>query len=121
MKHTVVIAALFFAAAAIGAQTPPAQQAQTPAGNADAGKKLYNAIGCYQCHGYEGQGGAAGPRIAPRPIPYPAFSRYVRKPTNQMPPFTEKVLSEMDVAHIYAYLQSRPAPPPVANIPLLQK
>lgn len=102
--------------------TPAAQPAQTaPAGNADTGKKLWTSIGCWQCHGYEGQGGAAGPRLSGRNLPFAGFSAYVRRPTNQMPPYTEKVVPNADLAHIYAYLQSRPAPPPVASIPLLQK
>jgi mono/diheme cytochrome c family protein len=98
---------------------PPAQAA--PAGNADTGKKLWASVGCWQCHGYEAQGGSAGPRLAGRNLPFAAVSAYVRRPTNQMPPYTEKVVSNEDLAHIYAYLQSRPAPPPVGNIPLLQK
>ena len=104
-------------------QAPGAKPAtQTAAaGNADTGKKLWGSIGCWQCHGYEGQGGAAGPRLAGRNLPFTGLSAYVRRPTNQMPPYTEKVVSNQDLAHIYAYLQSRPAPPPVANIPLLQK
>ena len=109
--------------ASVRAQAPAApapQAAAAPAGNADAGKKLFNSVGCYQCHGYEGQGGVAGPRLAPRPLPWPALSRYVRRPANQMPPYTEKVLSDTDLAHIYAYLQSRPAPAAVQSIPLLQ-
>ena len=107
------------AAAQAGAQAPAAPAA--PPGNADAGKKLFVSVGCYQCHGYEGQGGAAGPRLAPRPLPYAGFSRYVRRPTNQMPPYTEKLVPDTDLAHIYAYLQSRPTPPPVQSIPLLQQ
>ena len=95
--------------------------AAAPAGDADAGKKLYVSYGCWQCHGYEGQGGAAGPRLAPRPLPYAGFSRYVRRPMNQMPPYTEKVVSDADLASIYAFLQSRPAPKPVESIPLLAK
>ena len=98
-----------------------AQTAPTPAGNADAGKKLYTSYGCYQCHGYEGQGSSAtGPRLAPRPMPFAAFSRYVRRPTGQMPLYTTKVLSDADLAHIYAYLQARPAPRPVDSIQLLK-
>lgn len=61
--------------AALQAQTPAAPAPAAPAGNADTGKKLYVSVGCYQCHGYEGQGGAAGPRLAPRPLPYAGFSR----------------------------------------------
>ena len=119
----VVLAAGLTLAASIYAQapaTPPAAPAQAaPAGNADTGKKLWVSVGCWQCHGYEGQGGAAGPRLAARNLPLAGFSAYVRRPTNQMPPYTEKVLPNADLAHIHAYLQSRPAPP--QNIPLLQK
>jgi mono/diheme cytochrome c family protein len=110
-------------AASIGAQEPaaaakPAAQAAPP-GNAETGKKLWVSIGCWQCHGYEAQGGAAGPRLSGRNLPFAGVSAYVRRPTNQMPPYTEKVVSNADLAHIYAYIQSRPAPP--QNIPLLQQ
>ena len=37
-----------------------------------------------------------------------------------MPPYTDKVVSDTDLANIYAFLQSRPAPPPVDNILLLK-
>jgi mono/diheme cytochrome c family protein len=97
----------------------PATQA-APAGNAETGKKLWSSYGCWQCHGYEGQGGAAGPRLSGRNLAFGVLG-YIRRPTNQMPPYTEKVLPNTDLAHIYAYLQSRPAPPAVASIPLLQK
>jgi len=118
MKTWMSLAALVLATAVVGAQTPaPA----APAGNADTGRKLFVSFGCYQCHGYEAQGSSAtGPRLGPKPIAYAAFLRYVRRPTNQMPPFTAKVVSDADLANIYAFLQARPAPTPVANIPLLK-
>jgi len=115
----VLAASILMASAA--AQTPAAQPATAPAGNAETGKKLFVSYGCWQCHGYEGQGGAAGPRLASRPLPFAAFSRYIRRPTNQMPPYTEKVVPDADLAHIHAFLQSRPAPAAVQSIPLLQK
>jgi ubiquinol-cytochrome c reductase cytochrome c subunit len=129
MKACSPVVLIFVAALATAAvsdvkgQTPPAAQAgaTAPAGNAETGKKLYNSYGCYQCHGYEAQGGAAGPRLGPRPMPYPAFSRYVRQPTNQMPPYTVKVVTDAELADIYAYVQSRPAPPPADSIPLLKQ
>ncbi|MBI4888697.1 MAG: cytochrome c [Acidobacteria bacterium] len=123
MKSSMLIAALVLAGTVAGAQTQaPAGQAApaAPPGNAETGKKLFVANGCYQCHGYEGQGGSAGARLAPRPLPWAALSRYVRRPANQMPPYTEKVLPDADLAHIYAYLQSRPAAAAPASIPLLQ-
>jgi ubiquinol-cytochrome c reductase cytochrome c subunit len=99
----------------------PQRQATAPAGNAQEGKKLFVTDGCYQCHGYEGQGSSAtGPRLGPRPIAYAAFSRYVRQPTGQMPLYTTKVLSDTELANIYAFLQALPPPPPVQGIPLLR-
>lgn len=115
-----VLATAVISIAAAQAQTPAAPAPAAPAGNAETGKKLFVSVGCYQCHGYEGQGGAAGPRLAPRPLPYAGFSRYVRRPTNQMPPYTERLVPDTDLAHIYAYLQSRPVPPAASTIPLLQ-
>ena len=38
----------------------------------DRGKKDFVEVGCYQCHGYQGQGGPGG-RIAPKPLPLEAF------------------------------------------------
>jgi cytochrome c553 len=103
------------------AATPPARAAQTPAGNAEAGRKLFVSYGCYQCHGYEAQGSSAtGPRLGPRPMQFAALSKYVRAPTGQMPPYTAKVLPDADLTTIYAFLQSRPAPPAVEDIPLLK-
>ena len=38
--------------------------AQTKAGDTANGKRLFERNGCYECHGYVGQGGAAGARLA---------------------------------------------------------
>lgn len=109
-----------------GPARPQAQPAQTsraagptPAGRVDAGAMLYRKTGCYQCHSNEGQGGAQGPRLGPDPIPFTRFLQYVRRPSGDMPPYTEKVLSDQDLADIYAFLQARPRPPAVNSIPQL--
>ena len=88
--------------------------------NADRGREAYVRSGCWSCHGYEGQGGSTGPKIGPNPMPYPAFSAYVRTTTGAMPPFTEKVLPEEDLRALHAYLASRPVGPDPATIPILQ-
>jgi mono/diheme cytochrome c family protein len=101
-----------------------AQESKTSdalAGNAENGKKIFNKNGCYECHGREGQGSVmTGPRIAPDPVPFDVLSRYVRKPTGEMPPYTAKVVSEQELADIYAFLQSRPRPPAAKAAPLLK-
>ena len=93
----------------------------TFAADAEKGKRLFIKDGCYQCHGYQGQGGVAGARLAPRPIVLVALIAYVRHPTGQMPPYTSKVLSDTELADIHAYLSSIPAPPPAKSIPLLNQ
>jgi len=85
------------------------------------GRALFMKVGCYECHGTQGQGGAAGPRIAPDPIPFDGFAEFVRTTSGEMPPYTATVLSDQDLADIYAYLQSIPRPPAVADIPLLKR
>ena len=124
MKFLLALLTFVAATAVVAAQTQgsqPRPAAPAPSGNADTGKKLFVSYGCYQCHGYEGQGSSAtGPRLAPRPIAFAALVRYVRAPTGLMPPYTDKVVPERDLADIYAFLQSRPAPKPVDSIPLLK-
>jgi mono/diheme cytochrome c family protein len=99
---------------------PAPQQQNAPAGNAANGRKLFVSFGCYQCHGYEAQGGSAGPRLAPRPVAYAQFMKYVRHPTNEMPPFTEKIVKDSELTDIHAFLRAQPAPPDVDKIPLLK-
>ena len=98
---------------------PQAKPATVDATAGDAGAALYRKNGCYECHANEAQGGPQGPRIGPNPIPLPRFTAYVRNPSGDMPPFTAKVISDQDLASIYAFLQARPTPPPVKDIPLL--
>lgn len=99
----------------------PKTAAGAPAGNAQHGKTLYVTDGCYECHGYAAQGGAGtGPKLGPNPIPYAAFSFQVRSPRDEMPPYTAKVLSDADLADVYAFVQSIPQPPKPDSIPLLK-
>jgi len=92
------------------------------AASAENGKILFTQkFGCYQCHGTEGQGGAAGPKLAPNPLPYERLANFVRTSSREMPPFSEKVLSNEDLADMYAYLQSIPKAPDYKSIPLLNQ
>jgi len=119
-KFALLAAAAVLGAAAFG--TAPTFGAAAPAGDPVKGKANFERVGCYQCHGHEGQGGREGPRIAaPVPLAYPALSGFVRTTSGDMPPFTEKVLSNQELTDIYAYLQSIPAPPDHKTIPLLSQ
>jgi mono/diheme cytochrome c family protein len=120
-----IAALLLLAIPALHAQNAaPAEKPEAaPAGNVEAGKKVFTRDGCFECHGHEGQGAAqgAGPRIGPLQLSFEAFAKYVHQPTGQMPPYTSKVISDQDLADIYAYLQSRPKATPSKDIPLLNQ
>jgi len=68
-----------------------------------------------------GQGGAAGPKLAPDPLPFDALSSFVRTTNRAMPPYREEVLSDADLADLYVYLQSIPKGPDPKTIPLLNR
>jgi mono/diheme cytochrome c family protein len=94
------------------------------AASAEQGKAAYITHGCWQCHGTVGQGSimtSGGKRLAPDPMPWEAFSAFVRSSNRSMPPYSEKILSGNDLADIYAYLQSIPKPPDPNSIPLLKQ
>jgi mono/diheme cytochrome c family protein len=96
-------------------------QADALAASAEKGKSFYMQYGCFQCHGTVGQGGNAGPKIAPDPMPYEALVNFVRTTNRQMPPYREAVLPSEYLADIYAYLQSIPKSPDYKTIPLLNE
>ena len=91
------------------------------AGNAENGKRLYLRDGCYQCHGYAGQGGRAGARIAAPKFNAQVLILYVRRPAGDMPAYTDKVISDLELTDIFAYLKTLPAAKPAKEIPLLDR
>jgi len=89
------------------------------AADAQKGKTAYVKHGCWQCHGFVGQGGIAGPKLAPDPMPLATLSAFVRNSRGPMPPYMEAVLPNEDLADIHAYLQSIPKAADYKSIPLL--
>jgi ubiquinol-cytochrome c reductase cytochrome c subunit len=89
------------------------------AASAEKGKIAFMQHGCWLCHGTLGQGAVTGPKLAPDPLPLEAFTAFVRTTNRTMPPYREPVLSNEDLADIYAYLQSIPPGPDYKQIPLL--
>ena len=88
---------------------------------AQRGFEVFRRVGCYQCHGLLGQGGgAAGPRLAPNPLPAQAILAIVRRPPKEMPPYQPGVLSDADVFAIRAYLATIKPPPAPDTLPQLR-
>jgi ubiquinol-cytochrome c reductase cytochrome c subunit len=86
------------------------------------GHALFVSKGCYECHGYVGQGSImSGATIAPEPISFPAMAAYIRAPKGQMPPYSKKILSDAELLDIHTYLESIPANPKLETIALLKE
>jgi len=102
--------------------SPAAAAATTPANTAN-GERLFQKDGCYECHGFEGQGSSStgASRLGPPRIPLSAFLAYVREPSGEMPPYTAKALSDKDLEEIYNFLKSVPSPPSAKSISLLNQ
>ena len=96
-----------------------APPAPAPAGNAANGKKLFVRDGCWECHGYAGQGSRDGVRIAETPLTAAQFTSYIRRPAGAMPAYIEKVLSDAEAADLWAYVRSLTGPKTAKEIPLL--
>ncbi|HEY6360999.1 MAG TPA: cytochrome c, partial [Vicinamibacterales bacterium] len=80
--------------------------------SAENGKALFQTYSCYACHGYAGHGSGNGPRLVPRRQPLPAFIAFIRRPL-RMPPYSAKVMSDAQLADLWAYIGTLPASPPV--------
>ena len=94
------------------------------AASAEKGKIAYVKHGCWQCHGLVGQGSlitSGGTVLARTAMPFDIFKNFVRTTNRTMPPYREAILSDADLADIYAYLQSIPKSPDVSSIPLLKQ
>ena len=85
----------------------------------EKGKQLFVKHGCWQCHGFVGQGGIAGPALAPEVMPLEAMVNFVRSSSRAMPPYKVEILSDADMKEIHAYLVSLPKPADPKSIPLL--
>jgi mono/diheme cytochrome c family protein len=110
----------FGAAVTLGAASAAAQDA--PAGDAAHGRVVFLRQACFTCHGRVGEGGAyngPAPVLAQTALPFEGFRTQIRNPVNDMPAYSDAVLSDKDVADIYAFVKSLPGPRSPKDIPIL--
>jgi mono/diheme cytochrome c family protein len=106
-------------AAVVVAFAGAARAQDAPPGDAIEGKRLYLAVGCFTCHGRSGQGGAMNgpaPILAKTQMPFEGFKGQLRNPVNEMPAYSEKVMTDKQVADIYAFVESLPGPRPTKDM-----
>ena len=124
MKNSVRVLATAVAVAALGAgaAVTTAQAQDAPPGDAAKGKQVYISVHCFTCHGRAGQGGALNgpaPRLAKTILPFDGFKGQLRNPSHDMPAYSEAVLTDQQVADIFAYLQTLSGPTPAKDIAIL--
>jgi mono/diheme cytochrome c family protein len=120
MKALTYTAVTALVAATISTAAAPAQDA--PHGDVANGKRLYLADGCFTCHGRSGQGGAyntPAPILAHTAMPFDGFKAQIRNPINDMPAFPTAILSDKDIADIYAFVETLPGPRAPKDFPIL--
>ena len=123
MNASEKIARIACAAAVAGIAAWTVAQAQdAPPGSAGNGKRLFIANRCFTCHGRAGQGGAyngPAPILAKTALPFDGFKAQIRNPVNDMPAFPAALLSDKDIADIYAFVQSLSGPRSAKDIAIL--
>jgi mono/diheme cytochrome c family protein len=116
MLAAVAVASL---AAALLAFAGAARAQDAPTGDPVEGKRLYLAVGCFTCHGRSGQGGAMNgpaPILAKTQMPFDGFKGQLRSPVNEMPAYSEKVMTDKQIADIYSFVESLPGPRPTKDM-----
>jgi mono/diheme cytochrome c family protein len=94
-----------------------------PAGDAANGKRIYLADGCFTCHGRVGQGGAyngPAPMLAKTALPFEGFKMQIRNPSNDMPAYSEAVMSDKEIADIFTFVESLPGKRDPKDIAILK-
>jgi mono/diheme cytochrome c family protein len=121
MKTLAFLTVMLTGAAALAQQAAPAGQTASSTQNVENGKKLFLRDGCWECHGYAGQGGRDGARLAETALTTAQFTRYIRRPTGAMPAYIEKVLNDAEAADIWAYVKTMTGPKTAKEVPLLSE
>src|ERR1700681_3076082 len=118
-KIAVMVGAALMAVGLSVGGGPAARAQDAPPGDAVEGKRLYIAVGCFLCHGRAGQGGAMNgpsPILAKTEMPFDGFKGQLRQPVNDMPAYSETLMTDKQIADIYAFVQSLPGPRPTKDM-----
>ena len=113
---TFLIAAVASASILVRSQTSAAPRG---GGNSQNGKKVFEKLGCFRCHGSAGEGmlqtgkESAPPKVASTHLSPQEFVRFVRAPKGQMPPFSPAQVTDDELSNVYAFLQTVASQPKV--------
>ncbi len=109
MKRVLLLTLACVVVSGLCANVSRVRAQDAPAGDAANGKRIYLADGCFTCHGRAGEGGAyngPAPVLAKTALPFEGLKMQIRNPSNDMPAYSEAVMSDQQIADVYAFLQS---------------
>ncbi len=86
---------------------PEKLDALAAAGDPAYGEEIYHRVACAECHGENGQG-SDGPPLLKLKITFPDFVHWVRNASNGMDPQPPAVVSDAELADIYAFIGASP-------------
>jgi mono/diheme cytochrome c family protein len=101
-----LLVALLLCSFGASAQTVPSSKADTSTAGVENGKRVFARVGCVGCHGDRGQGTNVGPQIASPDLDQVTLMRFVRQPSGSMPAFSADVVSDKELADVFAYIHS---------------
>src|SRR5579884_3806384 len=116
-ENRVLMRSVFISAVMVATGFASALLAQQPAsselnGDAAKGKQYFMSYTCYGCHGFSAQNGPGRDRLNPMRMTQTGFIGLVRKPGNsQMPSYSAKVITDQQLADVWAYLKTLPSAP----------
>ena len=76
-------------------------------GDAAYGEQVYHRVACAECHGQNGEG-SDGPPLLKIKMAFPEFVHWVRNASNGMDPQPPAVVSDAELADIYAFIGGSP-------------
>jgi cytochrome c553 len=92
---------------------PPTGTATPAKGDPAEGTKIWPTKRCAECHGANAEG-VTGPQLAGTGLTYDQVLLQVRAGADPMPAFKPEEISDQEVRHIHAWLQSLKLPTPTA-------
>jgi mono/diheme cytochrome c family protein len=111
MKKLLFGALISAVIALVACLVPYASAVRRASGHGRSGKLVwerYTSLWCLSCHGVNGEG-AFGPDLAGRDWRFENFAHAVRKPWGIMPAYTERQVTDQNIADLVAYVNSLPA------------
>jgi len=94
--------------------SPPTATAAPAKGDPAEGAKIWPTLRCVRCHGPNAEG-KSGPQLAGTGLTFEQVLLQVRTGADPMPAFTPAEVSDAQVRHIHAWLQSIKPPTPTAT------